>query len=329
MTLIRDVIDGLYTNFLRLGRGSSEIALKPSSNLLELRNVGDTAYANFRAGVVTADSLVLGTPIASVACRQCLMLGSVDSSGRPNALINPLNLTMQLGGNGNLVFSFADGFDSSGSPIDYLASLPSSTTLAANANTTTYFYVERSGSTVTLNKTAIAPIYSRTAPTSPATGLHWFNTNQNTNGSQTGMKMFEWTGSAWTARQRIFVGEAVAGGSSVSSFACYAYQRRYQSPWTGAIAAGSTVNFAHNLGMTLAQAEANAMLYGRTSSSDSNQAVVLPYFYAGAGFGVRWLTSAPTRLNQSFLLGDSAIYFDSAGGSVGSAELQLVVNGGW
>lgn len=342
MTTTRDVIDGIWSNFLRLGRGSSELALKMSSNLLELRAANDTAYANFRAGTIqgttiTADSLVLSTPIASVARRQCILIGSVDSNGAPNALINPTGLTMQLGGNGTLILSFADGFDASGSPTDYLMSLAGSTTASATANTTTYFYIERLGpsSLSSLIGTTIAPIYSRTPPSSPSTGQHWFNTGPNTVSPAgvnfQGMRLYEWASGNWQSRQRIFVGEATAGASSVTSFACYAYQRRYQSAWVS-VGPGANSNFAHNLGMNLAAAEASALVFSRADSSDGNPIIATNYYISSSGqtFGARslGLTGAASRLNQQINLGSNGIHFNGSAWLT-SAQIQLVVTGGW
>lgn len=74
---------------------------------------------------------------------------------------------------------------------------------------------------------------TNTAPTVPTTaykglamdGEHWFNLNT--------MKMTVWndTTGAWDIKQRVFVGEAVCGASSVSSVVAYALKGEYDSGW--------------------------------------------------------------------------------------------------
>ena len=261
--------------------------------------------------------------------RQAIAQGSIDSSGQPNAITTSAGLNAQINASSTspIVCNFAAGFDTSGIPIDYTGIYTSNQSYSSlTANTTHYFYLGRDTSTGALTPTriTIAPVYARTAPTSPATGLHWFKTSQDSLSTQPGMTMYEWNGSIWVARQRVFIGEVTTGASSVTNFATYAYERRYQSPWT-TVGGSTTVNFTHNLGMSVAEAESRFAVYSRINASDP-PTFALSYFERGVvGYGI--LPLGGTKLNQIILAG-SFVYF-TGGIWHSTADLMASIESGW
>jgi len=259
--------------------------------------------------------------------RQAIDQGSIDSSGQPNAITTSTGLNAQINASSTspIVCNFAAGFDTSGIPIDYTGIYTSNQSYSSlTANTTHYFYLGRDTSTGALTPTriTIAPVYARTAPTSPATGLHWFKTSQDSLSTQPGMTMYEWNGSIWVARQRVFIGELTTGAGAVTSIANYAYGRCYESAWT-AVSTNNTVNFAHNLGMSPAEAQSTITFYGRQNSSDLNHAFVPAYVQ---GYGIYFW--AIGRLTQRVFVGGTGIYFDGSSWRT-SADLKCSVSSGW
>ncbi len=72
-------------------------------------------------------------------------------------------------------------------------------------------------------------------------GFHWFDLSTWT--------MKAWNGTAWEAKQRVFIGQATTDGSSnVTSIVTYAYRGEYDSGWFGVTDNSNTAK-AHNLGM--------------------------------------------------------------------------------
>jgi len=138
------------------------------------------------------------------------------------------------------------------------------------------------------------------------------------------MTMYEWNGSIWVARQRVFIGELTTGASSVTNFATYAYERRYQSPWT-TVGAGTTVNFTHNLGMSVAEAESRFTVYGRINASAPPTFAPSYLDQAGTTYGI--LHRGGTKLNQIILTG-SLVYF-TGGIWYSTADLMASIESGW
>lgn len=331
MTLVKEWIDGLLPNLVSFGNGVNAIAIKMlSTGAAELRNPADTAYIDFRLKNLQLDGFQTTSRVFGLTRRQAISQGPI-SSGLPNSIaaLGGLNAQINASATNPIICSFAAGYDAVGVPIDYTGIYTSSQTFASiAANTSHYFYLERNTSTGALTPTriTIAPIYSRTAPSSPVTGQHWFKTSQDSLSSQPGMTMYEWSGS-WIARQRVFLGEVTTGASSITNTANYAYDRRYQSAWTS-VSVGASVNFAHNLGMTPAEAEATLTFYGRQNSSDLLHSFVPPgFFVGGAGYGALSFGTGG-RLSQAILMGDTGIY-NSGSSWYTAADIMGSINSNW
>jgi len=121
------------------------------------------------------------------------------------------------------------------------------TTAACTANTTNYIYATYvSAASVTWGTATLQPLYQSTAPTN-TNGQYWFDT--------TNMQMKLGNGTTWAVVNAVFVGEAVAGASTISSVVSYAYQGRYDSGAIATLPGPSTaVMLNHNLGTKLAAA---------------------------------------------------------------------------
>ena len=244
--------------------------------------------------------------VYGVARRQCISAGASSFVN----FINTLDCTIVGSVSLPIVCTFAVGWDVLGIPIDYVGTFTSSQTFTAlTANTTHFFYLERNTITgaLTCNKTTIAPIYSQITPTSPVTGQHWFKTFAGYLTTQSGYKMYEWSGSAWVVRQRVFIAEVTTGASAVTSFASYATNRKYISDWT-AWSGQQTINFAHNLGIPF-DAGVTWCSVARVDANDTNASLTLHTISSNTGlipFGLG------TRLNQPFLTAGGGLYWDGS-----------------
>lgn len=277
-------------------------------------------------------SVLIGLNSSASGKRQAITGGPVNALGLPNAMTTTSGLNCQINASASIPIScnFAAGFRADGTPIEFSGSFETNQSYSGlAANTTHYFYLERNASTgvVTPNRITIAPVYARIAPTAPTTGQHWFKTSQDSSSTQPRMTMYEWSGSAWVACQRVFLGEVVTGASAVTNIANYAYDRRYQSPWF-ALGAGVAVNVNHNLGMMPAEAEASFEYYARANSSAPNNCLVTPGFYAGGFPYGLFYTGLGTRNSNIYYAGDMGWYSESFG-TWRTGELMISVSSRW
>ena len=260
--------------------------------------------------------------------RQCISA----SNGNFVTITNVVDCTIVASVSVPIVCTFAAGFDSIGVPIDYIGSLSNNQTLSNLATGSHYLYLERNATTgaLTCNKTTIVPIYSNTAPVSPATGQHWFKTFTDSLTSQQGYKMYEWSGSVWVVRQRVFIGQAIDGnGAGISSLASYATNRKYQSAWID-YNSFTLIAISHNFGMTLAEAEATWTAYGRSSSADLTATFVQMLW--AQGDGVNFYGMQPregNRLSHTFVVQPSGLYVDNSGVQVVTGQVQIAISSGW
>jgi len=99
-----------------------------------------------------------------------------------------------------------------------------------------------------------------TPPTTAfAVNGHWYDIDSGTMYEVTSASVSAGVNPGLTARQRVFVGEAIAGASSISSVVNYAYQGRYDSGLF-AVAAVTTYTKSHNLGTFAKNIQVNMAL---------------------------------------------------------------------
>ena len=258
--------------------------------------------------------------------RQTIAQGRLDSLGFPNSITTASGLSVTINAaTAPLRANFAAGFDNL--PIDFSGTFASDQVFSAlTASITHFFYLERDLSTGVLSaaRIAIAPVYGRVAPTAPATGLHWFKTSEDSLTSQPGMTMYEWSGTVWVARQRVFLGEVTTGASAVTSIANYAYNRQYLSDWL-TVSVNNTVNFLHNFGAPPADLGATLTFYGRINASDANPGFAPYGFYvdASTSYGIQ-IRNAGGRLGQIFQMGTAAIYI--SGSWLTTCQIRCAIN---
>ncbi|WP_196601660.1 hypothetical protein [Pectinatus frisingensis] len=168
--------------------------------------------------------------------RQCVLYGSVDSSGNPNFLTaSGLNISID-GSTKPVILSFANGFDMALGTKDILMSITSNVSNAWTipANGTYYLYIDRDINTGILSYgyTATPDDYLKVAPASPVLDQNYFNT--------TDMKMYRYNGSAWEQKLRIFVA-SVMTTASAATITPYTLESKIASylPLTGGTLSGN------------------------------------------------------------------------------------------
>lgn len=156
--------------------------------------------------------------------RNTMLIGPYDNTtGLPSLMSSSSSsVIFNLAGD-EVLISFSNGIDSHGHQLEipaYAASgLTLSKDLAGKASATYYAYVNLSGTTVTLDVSAYEPIYDYIAPATPSTDQHWFDINR--------FQMFRWSGSAWVAVKRVFVGNVYFSGTTAGTPNTYPYRADY------------------------------------------------------------------------------------------------------
>lgn len=79
--------------------------------------------------------------------------------------------------------------------------------------------------------------------------IHWFDIPNMVMREVTAASSVGGTNPTFTTRNRLFVGEADAGGASISSVRSYAYQGKYRSPLVAVPNAGTRTTFLANIGV--------------------------------------------------------------------------------
>lgn len=201
------------------------------------RNMATTGYVDTAVSNQAAKTY-------QVPVRQTVLAGSVDANGLANFLAIGTGLAVNLLATATpLVAAFAAGFGATGE-VDYIGQITADVSAAWSAlaaSTTNYLYIDRNTSTgaLTYGSTTLAPAYQYGGSPSTGNGQHTFRIDE--------MKMYAGNGSAASAVQRVFVGEAVTNASNVTSVTAYALQGRYDSG-RFAISASSSYAKAHNIG---------------------------------------------------------------------------------
>lgn len=174
------------------------------------------------------------------------VLSSKITSGLPAFIVDPndglhVHIVTDTGSS-PIIISFSAGFDSTGQ-ISYMGVIDADTYIATlTDDATNFLYAERNSGTgaITLGKVAVAPVYQNVAPTHAA-NLYWFSIPE--------MKMYLSNGTdTWTAKQIVFLGEAVTSGGEVTSVVNYALRGEYISADTTFASAGTKMSFNHNIG---------------------------------------------------------------------------------
>lgn len=142
---------------------------------------------------------------------------------------------------------------------------------------------------------------------------NFFNTAQ--------MQMYSISGAgpSFTQVQRLYVGECVAGASSITSVISYALQGRYISPWTsGMPSAGTAMAIAHYLGIT--RHEVHGYLRNRGESTGNPNlplGAVIPWVVNGNSciIPVDSMLNRDRNLDTGYNGNNQSIVYPAVGGS--------------
>lgn len=212
--------------------------------IVELATVAETIAGTDTTRAVHPAGL-MATKQASSPVRQTVSTGAT-TAGAASFLSAGSGLSVNLSATAvPVTVSYAYGFGLNGA-IDYVSQYLADAAAAwsaLTANATLFLYSDRNASTgsVTQGFSALVPAYSTVAPSAPATDQHWFDL--------TSWQMKRWSGSAWVAVQRVFIGEAVTGASTVTSVATYALNGRYVSADVTWPTTATAVSLTTNIGV--------------------------------------------------------------------------------
>jgi hypothetical protein len=193
------------------------------------------------AFVTTAVAGITG--ILSVQVRQTVSTGPVSTSGLPTLFpgtSSSLSLaTQNVSSTVPLVANAAQGYNASGA-VNYAFMATSNVTWSSlSASQTNYLYINALAGTT--GATILQPIYQFGGTPAVTSGQFTFNISQ--------MTGYLGNGTAAVATPIVFVGEAVAATSTITSTVAFAYNGLYNSPLTAVTAADSFVSLNHNLGV--------------------------------------------------------------------------------
>ncbi len=163
--------------------------------------------------------------------------------------------------------------------------------------------------------------------------LHWFNLAT--------FKMLKGTPGAWTAIQRLFVGEVVAGAASISSVITYALMGKYTSALVAMPALSTRTVFNTNLGIVPREVRPRVVCVSRDiatgylpgdelavamtwSSGSFERLWTLPYTLEGRNV-VSWQTSTHTQGMALPRNGGGSVGFSS----YDNFKLGFIVDRGW
>lgn len=246
----------------------------------------------------------------TVPKRQTVLSGPADANGLPTffpATSANLTLTLQnVAGGTALVATIANGFDSSG---QYDLGLRITTNLAVNvsASATNYIWLDDTGA---LGASTLAPIYQYGGTASITNGQHTYIIGQG--------QMYVGNGSAATPTNRVFIGEAVASGSAITSTIAYAYQRFFQYLDTGSLPTTGTKTVKnHNIGTSLGIIGTFAL---QCAIAEDNYAVgdIVYGVTTESGAGPWWMMLEPVMLRNT-------MYFST--GNLNAYVLPNATNG--
>ena len=242
-------------NALRVGDGTAaDIRLIANNNAAtkpEIRYQNSSSKWQYSNDGAAFSDLGIEASAVFVPVRQTVLSSAVDASGYANFISIGSGLAVNIDGTPTPVrIAFSAGFGANGA-LNYVGTIDSDTSISSlAANTTNYLFAERDSGTgaVTLGKVSVAPVYSYAAP-SHAANQYWFSIPE--------MVMYLSNGTdTWTAKQVVFIGEAVTDGSTVTIVVNYAlrgeYRKRQACP-----AASSWLSMNHNIGVLPAYENVN------------------------------------------------------------------------
>lgn len=197
---------------------------------------GSRAWSRATIPPAVAADLAVAPSVYPV--RQTVAFGPVTAGGLPDflpATSASLALTSQNLATSALAVVAANGKDTR---VGTAAANLTWASLSANATNFLYVDVAANGA-LTAGSTTVAPAYQNGGSFSNTAGAFVFDISQ--------MKGHLGSGAANAQAWRVYVGEAITNGTTVTSTIAYAYQGRFSSGWA-AFAANTLYTYNHRLG---------------------------------------------------------------------------------
>jgi hypothetical protein len=274
------------------------------------------------------ESLFSKINLSNETVRQAVLAAQVGIDGNTSYLYssaNSLVVGIIAAADNPLILSIANGFNESGA-IDYIVAIKSFVASAWTipSNVTAYLYIDRNPTTgaITYGYSTLKPDYSNVYPSSPASGQNFFHIN--------GMKMYEYNGTSWVAKQRIFVGSCFSSTGYFNWVKSIALRGRFEGEWFG-VASNNTYAKDHNIGMN----PKNITILAANASNLNNYRVLTTDLARNCdkGFDIRCVNDKNVVL-RTFNIADTAedecFAFDSAGNIIGFIDrLKIIVERGW
>lgn len=230
---------------------------------------GALTFSNYGSGTLQTNASGVVSVMAGgqgwAATRQTVVFGP-DSSGLPNflpATSGSLTLTTQNLTVTPLVVSAANGANSTVLDANIFGSANTNFSWSCTASITNYLYVTISGGVLTPGTTSLVPIYQLGGTPSTTNGQFTFNIAE--------MQGYLGNGSTAPQTNLVFVGEAVAGSSSITSTVQYAYRGYFDSGLTATLpGASANVSYNHNIG---AVPKSRPFIYLQCTTANAGYAV--------------------------------------------------------
>lgn len=250
----------------------------------------------------------------SLPARQTVLKASVDTSGYANFITVGTGLAVNIAATA-VPIEIAASYGTT----DRKGTISADTTISSlTANATNYLFADiASDGTVTLGKTTLAPVYQAGGTRSIANGQCTFNIQE--------MSMTVGNGSVASQINRVFLGVAVCGASSVTSVINYALMGRFYSQEISIPATKQVPQItSHNIGVVPAYAKfylvAQAAVSGYSAGDVFDTFMVLADGGNENSFGGVW-----TMNNFNFFLPWSGIEFMTR--TTGGGNYSTIVAG--
>ena len=267
-----------------------------SPNLDSTTPVADSGYtlgtwktSGSNISVEVPTSVISGI---SISVRQTVSAGPVDADGLPTLFPSTsasLSLTTQ--NVSSTVPFIATAVNGPGVADSVYQSTSNVTWSSLSASHTNYLYINALAGTT--GATILQPIYQFGGTPAVTSGQFTFNISQ--------MTGYLGNGSTAVATPIVFVGEAVAGSSTITSTVAYAYNGLYISPLQGGsvIGSGSAVSLNHNLGMNQLCYSTRWTLVNITSNIGYTAGQEIELTPVGFGSGQVWATAGLMTRNTT------------------------------
>lgn len=268
------------------------------------------------------------TPVIQATTRQTVLSGPVDTSGLPTflpATSASLNITSQNVSTGvNALVATASGGANANGIINVVGQATANLTwTGCTANQTNYLPVSIAGGVLTAQTpTILQPIEQWGGTPSVTSGQYTYNVQQKI--------MYLGNGTTAPAVNHVIVGEVVAGASTITSTAAYAYESRYYSE-QASLAVSTAYSKTHNIGSKFLR----PLIYVECVTNDATNGcvvgdrILLAQGTASGGgnpthgvfTGVNRLTTFATTGGSGLLLFGKATGYGNTGSTIANYKL--------